>query len=173
MADPVAGPDRLRVYTDDVTAKVTSTVPDPIAFAEKDRFYEETRQVKDYAPDRHTELAHGSAINRANARASEKHRCDDCDLNLGDSAALDRHLKTQAHLDRLAGIVPRPISKSAVSVKALRAEAVMDGTYRCEACNHNFPNVNALQRHLGTTLHGKSQTKYDAAQARRSRKGGK
>jgi len=99
---------------------------------------------------------------RNKAKDEQRFFCDDCQLPLATQSALDKHYKTQAHLDRAAGIEKTPITRSAVTVKAVRQKAKDNKLHYCAVCDKSFNNDWSLQRHLGTPLHAKRLAKSTA-----------
>ena len=92
---------------------------------------------------------------RNKAKDEERFYCDTCEQALASQNALDKHYHTQAHQDRAAGLEKPAITKSAVAVNAVRAEAVKNKTHYCSVCDKAFGNDFSLQRHLTTALHAK------------------
>jgi hypothetical protein len=81
--------------------------------------------------------------------------CNDCDISLQSAQALEKHLLTQSHRDRVAGITKDAPSRSAVAVAAARAKAKENKTHHCTTCNKSFDNDYSLTRHLATALHAR------------------
>lgn len=75
-------------------------------------------------PERVSEIAAGV---RARAKASGKHRCAICNKNLASITALNTHLKTKAHKERLR--LARGGKAKPVSAKARRASLLCQKIY--------------------------------------------
>lgn len=84
--------------------------------------------------------------------ASKKYYCQTCDLASSSQRDLDRHLKTQVHLDKVAGIV-RVKKDPKRSERA--AQYLAERRYVCDPCNYAASSSQNLARHLSTNQHKK------------------
>lgn len=164
LADPVAGPERLRVVKEGIVADVTASHSGSEAHQENARVYGGTTGTLTYTPDSYDKYAQVFADNRAKAKAAGAHRCKDCNADFGEAAALLLHYTRQSHLDKIAGIDAAPPFKSAMKVKAQRQQVVIDGTSRCVPCNKNFGQADMLRDHKTRGLHQRRQAKWDEDQ---------
>lgn len=95
-------------------------------------------------------LAKRSRDNRAKALSEKLFHCKTWDMSLQAQAALDSHLKTQSHADRLAGIVKPEMSEHAIDQKNKRAAAKAKSKHHCGTCNEPFDTDWAINRHNDT-----------------------
>lgn len=100
-----------------------------------------------------------AAKTKAKAKDLRRFYCDTYELPLQSQAMLDKHLLSVSHQDRAAGIEKPAITKSAVAVKAVRAQAKLEKLHFCEPCNKPFNNEWSLKRHEDTALHAKRAAK--------------
>lgn len=87
-----------------------------------------------------------AARTRNKAKAERRFTCSPCDKVFATDFALDKHLGSQEHQDKLDG-VQRQRTQYADNTKAARAANVASGKYHCPLCNKNFPNDWSLTRH--------------------------
>lgn len=90
---------------------------------------------------------------RVKTLESDRFWCKDCELSLQSKDALERHQRTKAHRDRLAGIAKSAPSKSAVLVAAGRVLAKASKAHHCSTCDKSFNNDWSLNRHLQNPSH--------------------
>ncbi|KAH3971305.1 hypothetical protein HBI26_155130 [Parastagonospora nodorum] len=94
---------------------------------------------------------------RAKNKALSRFRCDDCEFDFQSQAALDSHLNTKAHADKVAGVVKKPVGLYAANTKAARARNVRSGMHVCLICDPDrlkpYPNLWSLDRHRQGTRH--------------------
>jgi hypothetical protein len=101
---------------------------------------------------------------KAKAKKADRFKCDDCQMSFQSKAALDAHLETTSHKNVIAGINKPAPSKSAVSVKAVRALAVANKDFYCQSCDKAFKNDWSLTRHNATPLHARKLARLQASQ---------
>jgi hypothetical protein len=123
---------------------------DPEAFMKKQR--EDKLEWTHKNRDRVNETAAGT---KERAISAQRFRCATCDLSLQSQAALDKHLLSQAHKDRSAGIIKPPPSKRAVATAAVRKQSKASKKHHCAACDKSFDTDWALTRHNNTPRHQK------------------
>ncbi|KAL8636686.1 MAG: hypothetical protein Q9226_009224, partial [Calogaya cf. arnoldii] len=92
---------------------------------------------------------------RVKAKESRSFFCADCDMPLASAKALDKHLKSTAHRNQVAGIKKAPSKRSVATVAAKRIQTINQKTFCCSACDKTFPNEWSLTRHEATNLHKK------------------
>jgi hypothetical protein len=102
---------------------------------------------------------------RANALESKRFHCEVCDRPYQSQDALDSHLQTQKHADRVAGIPVPERSSKVIRSQALRDAAKAAGTYRCGICNKCYGHQGHLDRHMLTHNKKKKAAKADAEAA--------
>ncbi|KAJ4344321.1 atp2, beta subunit of the F1 sector of mitochondrial F1F0 ATP synthase [Ascochyta clinopodiicola] len=84
---------------------------------------------------------------RQNALDLRRFDCEDCNLPLQSQHALDAHLLSQAHADKLAGVERAELSQYVLNQKAARAAAKAASDHECELCGKSFANAWSLTRH--------------------------
>ena len=92
---------------------------------------------------------------RANAKASGRFRCEDCQFSLSSNHAMRVHLAAELHKDRAAGVPQAPPSETCVATALAVAEKVDNGWYRCTTCSKSFGFHRGLKSHLNTALHAR------------------
>ncbi|KAB2105124.1 hypothetical protein AG0111_0g6896 [Alternaria gaisen] len=122
-------------------------------------------RAREFAETRRPELAQATAKVREKAIAAGLHRCDVCDINLQSPLALDLHLKTTFHADRVAGVpIPKP-NKYNDNLKAQRAARKASKAHWCSVCNKGFAEDWSLTRHEDGTRHKARAKKARAKRA--------
>ena len=123
---------------------------------------EQKKAWSDKNPDKVVKIA---AKVRKKAKDEQRFYCDDCQQAFAAQTALDKHKTCQRHLRRVAGFEQPAITKSAIAVNAVKAQARKNKTHYCSVCEKAFGNDSELQRHLATTLHSKRLAKSTASQS--------
>ncbi|KAG4415314.1 hypothetical protein IFR04_011569 [Cadophora malorum] len=90
---------------------------------------------------------------RTKAKEERRFRCDVCDEDLQSQHALDKHLATQSHADRVNGIEKQEMTQYSKNRKAVRDAALASGVHRCNTCSKTFNTDWALNRHKATPSH--------------------
>jgi hypothetical protein len=87
-------------------------------------------------------------------------------MPLQSQAALDKHLASESHANRVAGIEKSEISQYSINRKTKRAKAKAKakGKHHCHTCNKGFGTEWDLDRHKNTP----SNKKKAAREARAS-----
>ncbi|KAM3423405.1 hypothetical protein BST61_g838 [Cercospora zeina] len=98
------------------------------------------------ANDRAKEAAR-SAAKRPKVHASGEFQCPLCRMTLHSAVALQNHLESQAHQDRIAGKLEAPTTKSARAVKLVPAPNEASGAYDCSTCSKAFKGIDQIHRH--------------------------
>lgn len=115
---------------------------DPDAFRAHDRI------MKNAWAERNRDRVNTTAAKvRHTAISSDRFRCDVCAISLQSGFALDSHLLTQAHADRMAGIQKSELSQKAINTKTKRAAAKANNLNHCLVCERSFDTDWALTRH--------------------------
>lgn len=86
-------------------------------------------------PERVSEV---SASVRARAKASGKHRCATCDINLASITALSKHLNTKAHKEQVRpsqGGRPKAVSTETMRLRAFYAKNKANKKHYCSNSN--------------------------------------
>lgn len=120
-----------------------------------------TEQKKQWADNNPNKVLKIAAKVRNKAKDDKRFYCEDCEMALASQSALDKHNNTTEHMKRVVGIENSAPSRSAVSVAAIRKEAVANKTHYCSTCDKAFINDWSLQRHLATSLHAKRLAKAE------------
>lgn len=94
---------------------------------------------------------------RAKAKGQRRFHCDVCDMSLQSQMALDKHLATESHANRVLGFEKPKLSQSAIDQKAKRAKAKANKKHHCRTCNKSFNTDWALTRHKNTPSHRKKK----------------
>lgn len=111
------------------------------------------RRERASSPTRLAVFARRSARNREEAKATGMYHCDVCDIDLQGPLALDKHLKSTWHADRVAGVpIPEP-HKYNDNLKAQRAARKVNKEHWCSVCNKGFGEDWSLTRHKEGTRH--------------------
>jgi hypothetical protein len=98
--------------------------------------------------------ARGEALRIDNNRAAEKYRCAFCDVKFGTGAGLGRHLTTQKHKDKVAGIT-RAFDRPERRITA--ASNIATRLYYCKICNYAAENEHNLSQHCTSKKHLKKK----------------
>lgn len=92
---------------------------------------------------------------RAKAKESRSFFCTDCNMPFASASALDKHFKTTAHRNQVAGIKKAPSKPSVAALAAKRIQTAKEKTFYCSPCEKAFQNEYSLTRHEATNLHKK------------------
>lgn len=93
---------------------------------------------------------------RARAKASAKHRCNVCDINLQSANALKIHRTRKGHLEKVrvaAGGVPKPVSAETQRTRNFYAANMASGRFRCAVCGENLQSKGHLDVHNKSKKH--------------------
>lgn len=94
---------------------------------------------------------------RARAKASNKHRCDTCNLSLASPLALEKHLDTAAHKKQVsiaAGTyIQEPDTPEVARAKARMADKKKRMAFACAICDRRFAVRSHLIRHNKSLKH--------------------
>jgi hypothetical protein len=132
--------------------RTAAKAADPEEYREKRSKYNKSRDQDKYRA--------GVQSSRANARAAEKYRCDDCDKNFANPSELIRHNLTKKHLAVVAnkahnGGVYKPPPPLKCTKRAQEARAAKK--HFCSTCNLALGSAAALREHHTTPTHLKKE----------------
>jgi hypothetical protein len=94
---------------------------------------------------------------RAKAKSERRFHCDVCEMSLAGQLALDKHLASQSHADRVAGIEKPEMSQYSINRKETRTTAKANNEHHCHTCNKDFDSDWALNRHNKTASHRRKE----------------
>lgn len=94
---------------------------------------------------------------RAKAKSERRFHCDVCEMSLQSQLALEKHLASQSHADRVASIEKPEISQYSINRKETRADAKANNEHHCHTCNKGFDTDWALNRHNNTMSHRRKE----------------
>lgn len=163
LGEPSAFEEQVRAHESTVAARISSKLDDPLTVDERARVYRDTMSATKPSYDTketREKLAKRSAKNRSLAHTLRRYECSPCDKTFGEQSALQKHILTQAHINKMNGIDAAPVTKAALGNRQARQQKVIDAVYRCGPCNKNFPNDWSLTRHQETGLHGRRLEKF-------------
>lgn len=104
-------------------------------------------------PERVSEIALGV---RRRAKASGKHRCETCNINLASITAFNKYLNTKAHKEQVRlsqGGRLKAVSMGTMRSRAFYAKDKTNKTHYCSICDMIFNIKGYIDKHLKTTKH--------------------
>ena len=116
--------------------------------------------------DRNRESVHLSqSKTREKAKASKKWHCDVCDVSLDSITAVNNHLGTKAHADKVAGKPPPKPSAATLRTRRFNEKMQSNKKYHCGLCNLSFPSPAKLTKHQASKRHLAKQASEASAGA--------
>jgi hypothetical protein len=100
-----------------------------------------------------------SGLHLPRAKTEHRFHCDVCEMSLQSQLALDKHLASESHANRVMGLEKPEISQYFLKRKGKRSKAKANKKHHCKICNKSFNTDWALTRHKNTPSHHKKKEK--------------